>query len=161
MKITIDRSTVERVLEALSLALSDVDWRANSPTQPVIHKAHTALKAALVEPVQQKEHCLWARNGNEPCPHAQQAEPVQEPVSVYQWRKQGCADWYDGHPDYSDCGGPYETRTLYAAPPQRKPLTDDDLRKLADKHLFHQPESYEVSGVFALARAVEAEHHIK
>jgi hypothetical protein len=79
MKITIDRSTVEQALEALSLALSDVDWRANSPTQPVIHKAHTALKAAQAGPVQLKEHCLWARNGNEPCPHVQQAEPVQEP----------------------------------------------------------------------------------
>ena len=50
---------------------------------------------------------------------------------------------------------------LYAAPPQRKPLTEEDLRKLADKHLFHQPESYEASGVFALSRAVEAAHGIK
>ena len=59
-KILIDRAVVEQALEALSLALSDVDWRANSPTQPVIHKAHTALRAALAEPVQ---------------------EPVQEPVA--------------------------------------------------------------------------------
>ena len=35
-------------------------------------------------------------------------------------------------------------------------LTDEDFRKLADKHLFYQPEDYEVSGVFALARAIEA-----
>ena len=44
-----------------------------------------------------------------------------EPVAVYQWRKQGCADWYDGHPDYSDCGGPYETRTLHIAAMQVRP----------------------------------------
>ena len=44
---------------------------------------------------------------------------------------------------------------------QRKPLTDEDFRKLADKHLFYQPEGYEVSGVFALARAIEAAHGIK
>lgn len=43
---------------------------------------------------------------------------------------------------------------------QRKPLSDEDLRKLADKHLAYQPESYEVSGVFALARCVEAAHGI-
>lgn len=58
------------------------------------------------------------------------AQPVQEAVAVYQWRKQGCADWYDGHPDYSDCGGPYETRTLYTAPPQRPLLTDEEISVL-------------------------------
>ena len=35
-------------------------------------------------------------------------------------------------------------------------LTDDEIREFADKHLFYQPEGYEVSGVFALARAIEA-----
>ena len=43
-------------------------------------------------------------------------------------------------------------------PPQRTwvGLTDENLRKLADEHLFYQPEGYEVSGVFAFARAIEA-----
>ena len=54
-----------------------------------------------------------------------------------------------------------EVQDMVIAPPQRKPLTDEDLRKLADKHLFYQPEGYEVSGVFALARAIEAAHGIK
>jgi hypothetical protein len=40
-------------------------------------------------------------------------------------------------------------------------LTDEQIRELADKHLFYQPEGYEVSGVFALARAVEAKHKEK
>jgi hypothetical protein len=44
---------------------------------------------------------------------------------------------------------------------QRKPLTEEDLRKLADKHLFYQPEGYEVSGIYNLARAIEAAHNIK
>ena len=44
---------------------------------------------------------------------------------------------------------------------QRKPLTEEDLRKLADKHLFYQPEGYEVSGIYNLARAIEAAHGIK
>ena len=41
-------------------------------------------------------------------------EQKQEPVA--QWRKQGTGPWWDGHPDHSDGGGPYETRTVYAAP---------------------------------------------
>lgn len=49
------------------------------------------------------------------------AAAVAEPGAIHQWRTIGCADWYDGHPDHGDGGGPYETRTLYAAPPQREP----------------------------------------
>jgi hypothetical protein len=47
-----------------------------------------------------------------------------------------------------------------AAPPQRQPLTDEEIQKLADTHLFYQPEPYEVSGVFNLARAIERAHGI-
>jgi len=49
--------------------------------------------------------------------HARQ--PQQEPVAVPQWRKPLCCNWYDGHPDNSDGGGPYETRVLYTSPPAR------------------------------------------
>jgi hypothetical protein len=55
--------------------------------------------------------------------------------------------WTDHHPDCKLA--------------ERLPLTDEELRKLADKHLFYQPEGYEVSGVFALARAIEVAHGIK
>ena len=40
---------------------------------------------------------------------AQQAQPV------HQFRRRLCAEWYDGHPDHEDGGGPYETRILYTA----------------------------------------------
>ena len=33
---------------------------------------------------------------------------------VHQFRAKHCSDWYDGHPDHEDGGGPYESRTLYA-----------------------------------------------
>lgn len=52
----------------------------------------------------------------------------QEPVAVHQFRKRGCSDWYDGYPDHTDGGGPYESRTLYTSP-QSKPwvgLTEQD-----------------------------------
>jgi len=62
-------------------------------------------------------------------------QPEQGPVAVHQWRNPVCADWYDGHPDYCDGDGPYETRTLYTAPPAaQRPwqgLTDEDRRKFA------------------------------
>ena len=48
--VTLPREVLERALEAMSLALSDVDWRKDSPTQPVIHKAYNATCAALEQP---------------------------------------------------------------------------------------------------------------
>lgn len=90
------------------------------------------------------------------------AEPVQEPVAIYQWRKQMCADWYDGHPDHEDGGGPYETRTLYAAPPkhQREPLSEVEILRLqidTELSLQHKPKS---ERVLHFARAIEKSHNI-
>lgn len=48
--VTLPREVVEQALAAMSLALSDVDWRKDSPTQPVIHKAYNATRAALDQP---------------------------------------------------------------------------------------------------------------
>lgn len=45
--------------------------------------------------------------------------PAVEQKPVFQWRTKGCADWYDGHPDPEDGGGPYETRTLFMAQPEQ------------------------------------------
>lgn len=44
---------------------------AGSPGQ---RSGETGVEAAAQEPVVLEEHCLWARNGNEPCPHALGAE---------------------------------------------------------------------------------------
>lgn len=40
---------------------------------------------------------------------------AQEPI--HQYRRRGCSDWYDGHPDRSD-GKDYETRVVYLGPPE-------------------------------------------
>ena len=83
----------------------------------------------------------------------------QEPVAVHQFRKRGCSDWYDGHPDHTDGGGPYEARTLYTSPPaQRKPLTDEQIEDIwADC-----PADWDDKiNVLTLARAIEAAHGIK
>lgn len=83
------------------------------------------------------------------------APPQREPV--HQWRKQMCAAWYDGHPDHSDGGGPYETRTLYTAPPQRKPLTREQaIAMWADKS-----DGPSNSEIVSFAHAIEAMHGIR
>jgi hypothetical protein len=48
---------------------------------------------------------------------------------------------------------------LYTSPPAQRTwvgLTDEDVYPLANEHLHYQPESYEVSGIYNLARAIEA-----
>lgn len=52
---------------------------------------------------------------------------------VVQFRKEHCADWYDGYPDHFDGGGPYETRTLYTAPAQEVDPIDIDNEAAANQ----------------------------
>lgn len=58
-------------------------------------------------------------------------QPAASAEPVYQFRKEHCADWYDGHPDYSDGGGPYEVRTLYSAPVAAHPTGKSPLQVAA------------------------------
>lgn len=114
------RQAAQQALEALERAVPTgeitlADWM----------KADTALRAALAEPANDKPRAWIDRWGNYAHPSLEDtvgATPlytrpaaVAEPVAIHQWRKRWCAEWYDGHPDHSDGGGPYETRTLYAA----------------------------------------------
>lgn len=148
-----DREVMQQALDALKSAAIFVDsFRGQKATQDAITALHTALEQQA-EPVSgcacRWDHednrvvtcerhqgwldviAEWADRAREAEAKLKAAQPEQqaEPVAVYQWRKQGCADWYDGHHDYSDCGGPYETRMLYTAPTQRQwvGLTDEDL----------------------------------
>ena len=127
------RTAAQQALEALSLALSDVDWRANSPTQPVIHKAHTALEAAL-------------------------AEPVQEPVAWMVYTLDGQSVCVTDNPaDFTD---EHRVLPLFTAPPQRKPLTEEEIDALFhdwNAHCYGSP----VESHRRFARVVEAAHGIK
>lgn len=49
-------------------------------------------------------------------PTAHPASQQEAGKAVHQFRKQHCADWYDGRADHGDSGGPYEERTLYTVP---------------------------------------------
>lgn len=50
--------------------------------------------------------------------------PQQHAQAVHQWRKPYAANWYDGHPDNEDGGGPYEVRTLYMQQHAQAALSD-------------------------------------
>ena len=76
---------------------------------------------------------------------------------IHQFRSLYCADWYDGVPDHHDGHGPYETRTLYTTPPQRKPLTDEMRKQMKERC-----DSMEMRGAFADGwLSAEAAHGIK
>jgi hypothetical protein len=83
------------------------------------------------------------------------AAPVQEPVAYlcenavghkyFRWKKPSST---------------FKPIALYTTPPaaQRQwvGLTDEEVYPLANEHLHYQMEGYEVSGVYNLARAIEA-----
>ncbi|WP_257540971.1 hypothetical protein [Sphingobium sp. CFD-1] len=62
-------------------------------------------------------------------PAALAPSPAAEAEPVNQFRRAGCSDWYDGLPDHEDGKGPYETRTLYAAPVSPTPVEAGALRE--------------------------------
>ena len=93
----------------------------------IYDKAITALRAALADNALER----MADNARE---LGIQMQPAQdEPMAVHQFRVQGCSDWYDGHPDYSDGTEAYETRTLYTHPQAREwvELTGDEVNEFA------------------------------
>ena len=124
-------------------------------------------EAALAEPVQEPvwvcpdsaEHRYGKPGHCEDCGKTlvQVAEPVQKPVPSA-WRYKDTARICDNSDKRMTA--PPGWVPLYLAPPQRKPLTEEEKRALADKFLSCQPESYEVSGVFDLISAIERAHEI-
>ena len=124
------RQAAQQALEALEAA--DVDPHSSD----AVYKAITALKAAL-------------------------AEPVQEPVA-WRWGYRsvttGEMDWRG----YVEIAADPNLRSpaiimepLYTAPPQRKPLTEEEIGKVAAPY-------YGTMGfrVEAFARAIERAHGI-
>ena len=83
----------------------------------------------------------------------QLAEPVQEPVA---WMDRE-GDLYK-MPEIEGWAPPHTM--LYTAPPQRKPLSEENIRALYDQHAAYQEEGPEVSGWWDFARAIERAHGI-
>ena len=91
-------------------------------------------------------------------------EPVQEPVAWYSEARHIDSAWAAAvtmkHPGPE---GKYVRKVtpLYTAPPQRKPLTQEQLYTLYDEHATHQEEGPAMSGWFDFARAIERAHGIE
>lgn len=87
------RKELEAELEAMKIAASPAKWWKCS--------THGPAKAGA-----------W---GCPECVSEMRAELERiKSNPITQFRKPYCADWFDGYPDPTDGGGPYETRTLYA-----------------------------------------------
>jgi hypothetical protein len=90
------------------------------PNCEAMGKELAALKAQPA-PVQDIEHCIWARNGNTPCPHTTQpaAQPaVQEPFCFY---------YVENGEEYFAPKGAYvpdNAQPLYTTPPAQPAVPD-------------------------------------
>jgi len=164
------RQALELALEALQVATTPL-----AKDRQEVLRAITAIKEALAQPEQEpleywnavegwvkidevREHfdsvgCATiyktAGEGRVPLSLAL-AQPEQEPVAVV-----------DVHEFYDNCANfsllqklPKGKHTLYTTPPQRKPLTDEEIQEL-----WESTASY--YNVCDFARAIEAAHGIK
>jgi len=175
MNITVDRAVIEQALEALE-AMNP--YPASKEDQR--NKAITALRIALEQPEQEPVATVTSKTGaeismswwHEPALPvgtklytAPQRRPEQEPVA---WIQPKTVDAYL-RPDlgYETCSkSDYGAFPVYTAPPQRKPLTDEEIEVLAQKHLqafaqFIGAGEVHYEGEIEFARAIEAAHGIK
>ena len=94
-------------------------------------------------------------------------EPVQEPVAWMVYTLDGKSVCVTDNP--TDCGSKHKALPLYTAPPQRKPLTDEEILEAVG---WERAEMYmKLTPNFPVeearketlknARAVEAKHNIK
>ena len=167
--ITLPRATVEQALEALEAAEFHAKRRIpDASIEVAVQPAITALRAALAQQAKPQgcDHCnhpLYAATRCRVCGRVtQQAEPV-EPVA-WRWGYRsvttGEMDWRG----YVEIAADPNLRSpaiimepLYTAPPQRKPLTEEEIDAIAATNLG----DYEDDKWFLLfARAIERAHGI-
>jgi hypothetical protein len=118
--------------------------------------AITAIKEALAQPWEKfcDSNCVWTDHH----PDCKLAQPEQEPVAWRAWVSkfpQGTgSDWvYVTKPIMKDS---VHNQPLYTTPPQRKPLTDEEI--LTYRHMIDWTAEW---SYINFARAIEAAHGIK
>ena len=137
--------------EALKLALEALELshpRFGIGTAIYI-KAITAIKEALAQPEQEHfalKHRIAELEGAVIGLQAQLAQPEQEPVGWFGY-DQGTSIWFETNK------GEDNSVPLFTAPPQRKPLTDEEMQAVCAKTGSYDP--------YVIARAIEAAHGIK
>ena len=143
-----ERKVIELALEALETCYAG-DYSTGHVIDPsfdedAVKEAIIAIKEALAQPEDKK--CENCGEFGECC---QDAQPEQEPVAWYDI-EHGEAEtvWNKQRP-------PWEGRwkPLYTTPPQRKPLTDEQINEVLDSMKLLVPSR--------IARAIEAAHGIK
>ena len=146
--------------EALKLALEALEeaWYHVGTFQPtekaidLYDEARTAIKEALSEPEQEPVvgTKTWFEDGKVVTQHLTAKdiykEPEQEPVA---FASHGVINWI------ADKQFQHEA-DLYTTPPQRKPLTDEEINEV-----FGADIRDEQSGELRFIRAIEAAHGIK
>ena len=78
-------------------------------------------------------------------------QPEQEPVA-YRFQSPATEEWLLGLEP--PVGSRWEVEPLYTAPPQRKPLTEEEIQNLSQQHRFD-------SRMEKFVRIIEAAHGIK
>ena len=140
------------------------DWRVIPPQSQPAPMIRGDIRDGLVddEPAHQHiEHCLWARNGNQPCPHVKPAQQ-QEPVGRLE------SDPYEGHVFVPRIDGDWSMlgEDLYTSPQAQRTwagLTDEDIKEaewllsaIKEHEAYTLQEQLLVEGVDVFARAIEA-----
>ena len=90
---------------------------------------------------------------------AKWGQPSGAGEAVYQFRRAHCSDWYDGHADHGDGGGPYEERTLYTTPQPTQVQAGAVPLSIAEEERMLAQWDYEMHG--DRARYIEAASGIK
>ena len=144
------RDAAQQALEALCLWATGRDMDAVALNDLILR-----LEAALAEPVQ--EPVAWSHNLIDIIITHRPADLERHPE---RWTA-----LYSAPQPCPTCEALARTVMLDqtshdTAPPQRKPLTEVDLRALYDRHAAHQEEGPEASGWWAFARAIERAHGI-
>ena len=151
-----ERKVIELALEALETCYAG-DYSTGHVIDPsfdedAVKEAIIAIKEALAQPEDKK--CENCGEFGECC---QDAQPEQEPV-YWQWRRKNMP-WQVpqifGYELQTTFYKDSEVRKLYTTPPQRKPLTDDELDLICEKALFCRISFQQ------FARSIEAAHGIK
>ena len=146
--ITIDRATVEQALEALELGYDAAKSEADQ-----YHAAMAGFRperhAQMDADVQQIAAAITALRAA----LAQQAEPVKF------WPLAPLTGYYDvgGRRVWLEKDDPFPV----PAPPQRKPLTDEEIRDLWSWSMTAEAERTASTQQHAFTRAVERAHGIK
>ena len=149
--------------EALKLGIESLEWHNQHMHRKISEQAIAAMKKALAQPEQdwiERERAFGYREGHQNA-LKQMAQPEQKPVAwMYEVNNaHTCLDLFEPPDDAYDEG---TLHPLYTTPPQRKPLTDEEIGSCIDEvNLTSQYGHHHFGWHKQFAKAIEAAHGIK